>query len=177
MKKRKAGVLFAVAMLIVLFTGCVDDGIRTFTKDLAKDAEDYRATVGYQKGTENEDGTVTYAFQKEELKDLKERYNADIQKKADEITKSKGRIESIKVIVFSKDFGQIDVYVDEKAFNLFDVAYVLPFLRTSAFMQVLNGKKASEVNPTLNVIIVDTKECISSTTYQKIFGEEEKKAD
>ena len=63
--------------------------------------------------------------------------------------------------------------MDEQTFTLFDVAYVLPFLRTSAFMQVLNGKKAAEVDPVLNVIIVDTKECISTTTYQKIFGERE----
>jgi curli biogenesis system outer membrane secretion channel CsgG len=169
---KRTAILAALAMLfIALLSGCADDGVRTFTKDLAQDAEDYRAAVGYQKTAESEDGTVTYTFTKSQLKDLKERYNADIQKKADEITKSKNKIESIKVIVFAKDFTQFDVYVDNKVYSVFDAAYVLPFLRTCAFMQVLNGKKADKVDAKMNIVTVDTKEWISSATYQKIFGE------
>ena len=173
-KRLLAGFLAAMTLLLAaVFSGCVDDGVRTFTKDLAPEAESYRTAIGYDEGVKNENGTVTYTFKKEDLKDLKERYNADIQKKADEITKGKNRIESIKVIVFAKDFGQIDVYVDNATYNIFDAAYVLPFLRTAAFMRVLNGQKAETVDATLNIVAVDTKELLSSTTYQRIFGEEE----
>lgn len=175
MKKRLTFVIILSAFCLaasLLLSAC-DGGVRTFTKDLAQDAQDYREAIGYKEGVKNEDGSVSYVFEKQELKDLKERYEADVQKKADEITKGKNKIESIKVIIFAKDYKQIDVYVDENVYSLFDAAYVLPFLRTAAFMQVLNGANAFKVDAEMNIVNVNTKERLSTTTYQRIFGEEE----
>ena len=164
-----AGLLLG-AVLALSLTGCANR--RTFPKELVADLEDYRPIIGYDEGRTNSDGSVTYSFTKEQREKLLTMYKEDIEAKIAELTGKNRPAASISSILHSDDYAKFYVIVNSSSFDLFDTAYALPFLRTGAVVQILNGADYKTVDVSMEFVDLTGVTLLDPTTYQRIFKEE-----
>lgn len=101
---------------------------------------------GYDSGTVNEDGSVTYKMSQRRYISLLEEYRLIMEDTAANLLTGKNRVASFREIKFGEDYLRVDITVDSAAYLESDKTHAEAFYDAGIMYQRLRGIEENELN-------------------------------
>lgn len=134
-------------------------------EDILKNAEEQE----YKSCVVNEDGSVTYMMTITQRDEILNDYKISLDKTIANILEDS----NFSDIKYNENLTQIDIYVDENSFSMFDMMTGFPFMAYGQYYQGILGVEQSEMDVVVNYIDNTSQKILESQSLRTFLDNSE----